>query len=95
MTKKYRLYKACERFYFIQLSKNRALNDGADQLKTATDTIIDKLGEKEDGLDEFVTNFNKVNDAARDYQSFGGIQSDKSGKTKFIIKVDGIGENKE
>ena len=23
MTKKYRLYKACERFYFIQLSKNR------------------------------------------------------------------------
>ena len=77
--------------YLYTLSNNSgALKDGATQLQEATDLIVDKLNEKEDGINQFVDNVNSVKAAARDYQSFGGASGDMTSKTKFIIKVDGI-----
>ena len=74
-------------------SNSEALNDGASKLQTATDTIISKLKNKEGGIDEFISNLNGVRRAARDYNSFAGVADGKTAKTKFIIKIDGVGEN--
>ena len=74
------------------VQNNGKLNDGASELGNATDKVIDKLNETEDGVNDFVDNVNKVKAAGRDYQSFAGVRGDMKGKTKFIIKVDGVGE---
>ncbi len=72
------------------VQNNSALNGGAKELGDATDKIVDKLYETEDGVNDFVDNVNKVKSAGRNYQCFGGISGDMTGKTKFIIKVDAV-----
>ena len=77
------------------VQNNSALNGGAEELESATDKIMDKLFETEDGVNEFVDNVNKVKAAGKSYQSFAGVSGDMTGKTKFIIKVDGVETDSE
>ena len=78
------------------MSKNSgALNDGSEELQSATNQLVDKLNEKEGAVNAFVDNVNSVKAAARDYQSFGGASGDMTTRTKFIIKIDGIDNNVE
>ena len=76
-------------------SNSPALNDGASQLKSATDLIISKLTKSEKDADDFVDSFNKVSKAGKEYTSFSGVSDDMSSSVKFVIKIDGIGEEKE
>ena len=76
-------------------SNSQTLNDGAGTLQDATSELMDKLSETEDGVDEFVENINTLNEAGRNYKSYGGALSTMTVKTQFVIKVDGIGEDKK
>ena len=69
--------------------------NGSKQLQDATDLIISKIKEAEENVDEYVGNLNSLSKAGSEYESFGGISDGMKGKTKFIIRIDGIGEEKQ
>lgn len=69
---------------------NQALADGMAEYKTEA---IDQLTDLFDGdLSKAKNRLRAMTDLGKEYQSFGGISSDMSGSTKFIIETEGISE---
>ena len=77
--------------YLGQLNSNSgALVDGSNKLKSGTKTLVTKVTDMEGDAKTLANRITSLVNAGKNYNTFTGIKSGKSGSVKFVIKTEGI-----